>query len=89
MHEAAQLQQDLMRAGITPFAWIINQSLARLDTCDPLLALRGRNEEPYIREVVNGLATRTVRLPWLPREPRGADGLAQLLDDEIRNEVSP
>ena len=45
--------------------------------------------DSYIREVVNGLATRTVRLPWLPREPRGADGLAQLLDDEIRNEVSP
>ena len=27
VHEAAQLQQDLERAGIRPFAWIINQSL--------------------------------------------------------------
>ena len=28
MHEAARLQEDLRRAGITPFAWIVNQTFA-------------------------------------------------------------
>ena len=28
VHEAASLQRDLLRAGITPFAWVINQSLS-------------------------------------------------------------
>ena len=27
VHEAARLQNDLRRAGITPYAWVINQSL--------------------------------------------------------------
>ena len=30
VHEAAKLQQDLNRAGIVPFAWVVNQCLAPL-----------------------------------------------------------
>jgi arsenite-transporting ATPase len=88
VHEAAQLQEDLNRAGIQPFAWIINQSLALTATSDPLLQARGRNELPYIHEVVRQLATRTILLPWTPREPVGPDGLAQLLAAPSELEVN-
>ena len=37
VHEAASLQRDLKRAGIAPFAWVINQSLAPLSLTDPML----------------------------------------------------
>ena len=77
VHEAAQLQEDLRRAGIEPFAWIINQSLLLAHTHDPLLAARGRQESSRIREVVDGLSRRTILLPWLVREPVGNEGLAQ------------
>jgi arsenite-transporting ATPase len=88
VHEAAQLQADLGRAGITPFAWIINQSLALTTTADPLLRARGRNELPYIHEVVNQLTTRTILLPWTSREPVGPEGLAQLLTAPSELEVN-
>jgi anion-transporting ArsA/GET3 family ATPase len=29
VHKAARLSEDLQRAGIAPYAWIVNQSLAR------------------------------------------------------------
>ena len=40
VHEAASLQRDLLRAGITPFAWVINQSLTPLPVTDPVLKSR-------------------------------------------------
>jgi arsenite-transporting ATPase len=36
VHEAAALQEDLRRAHIEPFAWVINQSLLHSGSCDPL-----------------------------------------------------
>ena len=44
VHEAAQLQEDLVRAGIRPFAWVINQSLAPLPVTDPVLLARQHHE---------------------------------------------
>ena len=32
IHEAARLQEDLRRAGIEPFAWVVNQSFAASET---------------------------------------------------------
>ena len=52
MHEAAALQEDLRRAHIEPFAWIINQSLLNSGSCDPLLQRREAAEHPYLSEVV-------------------------------------
>ncbi len=37
VHEAAKLQEDLRRAEIEPFAWVINQSLVPLEVTDPTL----------------------------------------------------
>lgn len=64
VHEAASLQRDLMRAGITPYAWVINQSLAPLVLTDPILRSRRFHERPFIQEVSEELAPRTALVPW-------------------------
>jgi arsenite-transporting ATPase len=64
VHEAASLQRDLIRAGITPFAWVINQSLSPLAVSDPVLRSRRRNERAFIREVAEELSPRTALVPW-------------------------
>nr|WP_009869505.1 arsenical pump-driving ATPase [Paramagnetospirillum magnetotacticum] len=65
VHEAERLQADLARAGITPFAWVINQSLLASGTTDPLLAQRGKYEVPFIERVTGTLSTRTALIPWM------------------------
>ena len=79
VHEAAALQRDLRRAGIEPYAWVINQSLAPLTVSDPILKGRQRQEQRYIHEVTTELASRTTLIPWQPSAPLGSDALRQLL----------
>jgi arsenite-transporting ATPase len=81
VHEAAALQDDLRRAQIQPFAWIINQSFAKSGARDPLLVARGFDEIPYIREVVEKFSLRTALVPWIAEEPVGPEKLRQLLND--------
>ncbi len=76
VHEAERLQQDLARAGIKPYAWVINQSLLASGTHDPLLSERGRYEIPFIRKVAEELSPRCALIPWLAEPPIGAKGLA-------------
>ena len=64
VHEAERLQADLARAGIAPFAWVINQSLLASGTKDPMLALRGSYEVPFIQRVAGNPSARTVLIPW-------------------------
>lgn len=64
VHEAAALQNDLRRAGIEPFAWVVNQSFAATATKDPLLFARGARERVYIDEVRRTLAGRTAIVAW-------------------------
>ncbi len=78
VHEAAALQDDLRRAQIKPWAWVINQSFAGSASRDPLLQARARNEIPYIREVLEQHATEAAVVPWVPEEPAGTEKLAQL-----------
>jgi arsenite-transporting ATPase len=66
VHEAERLQRDLLRAGITPFAWVINQSLLASGTADPLLTQRGSYEVPFIEQVATRLSPRTALIPWRP-----------------------
>jgi len=80
VHEAAYLQEDLRRAGIEPFAWVINQSFADSGSRDLLLAARGRNELPHIREVTEKLSKRLVMVPWVPEEPVGFELLGKLFN---------
>jgi arsenite-transporting ATPase len=78
VHEAAQLQGDLVRADITPYAWVINQSLTPLKVTDPGLQSRRQQEVPYINEVVQQHATRTAVIPWQAEPPTGREGLNRL-----------
>lgn len=78
VHEAAKLQQDLRRAEIEPFAWIINQSLNPLVVSDPVLVARRRNEVRFINEVVSENANRVALIPWQRHEPTGLQGLRRL-----------
>lgn len=79
VHEAELLQEDLQRAGIVAFAWIINQSFFAAGTRDPVLAQRAALELRYIEEVQRKLASRTVLIPWesgeSTRAPRAAETL--------------
>ena len=80
VHEAARLQNDLKRAGITPYAWVINQSFRATDTTDPVLAERGALEERYIAEVSDTLANRVALIPWQTEDPVGSDRLRQCVE---------
>ena len=64
VHEAADLQRDLQRAGMDPTAWVINMSLAPLSVTDPILVARKGQEARYIAEVINDHATRAALVPW-------------------------
>ena len=79
VHEAERLQDDLARAGVKPYAWVINQSLLASGTHDPLLSERGAYEVPYIRRVVDELAERCALIPWLAEAPTGTQGLLKLI----------
>ncbi|MGB3119191.1 MAG: arsenical pump-driving ATPase [Verrucomicrobiales bacterium] len=83
VHEAAALQEDLRRARIEPFAWVINQSLLNSGSCDPLLQCREASEHRYLREVVEKQAKRTAWLPWQAEEPIGPDALAHLASSNL------
>lgn len=78
VHEAERLQIDLARAGIHPWAWVVEQSLLASGTKDPLLSLRGAYEIPFIRKVADSLAPRCAIVPWFGVVPVGQTGLAQL-----------
>lgn len=64
VHEAERLQGDLARAGIVPYGWIVNASLAASGTNDPLLAARARLEGPHLARVRDELAGRAWLVAW-------------------------
>ncbi len=76
--EAAGLQADLRRAGIEPWGWIINNSLAAATTTSPLLLRRAANELPLIDTVAHQHARRHAVVPLLQEEPIGLDRLRLL-----------
>jgi arsenite/tail-anchored protein-transporting ATPase len=66
MREAASLQEDLNRAGIKPYAWLINQSLSMLsEISDPLLRSRANAELDVIKTIKTKYAERTFGIPFL------------------------
>jgi arsenite/tail-anchored protein-transporting ATPase len=76
--EAATLQEDLRRAAIQPFAWVINRSLLAAGTRDPVLAARLTGERLQIRRVRDGLAERVFVVPWQTIPPVGIAALSKL-----------
>ena len=78
--QAAALQDDLRRAQIEPFAWVLNKSVLAAGTQDPLLAARLAGERAQMARMAQGLARRQFVLPWLIRPPIGADELGRLVE---------
>ena len=76
--EAAALQDDLRRAGIEPFGWVINASLTASGTRDPLLLARAALERPHLHRVREQLAPRAWIVPWQVEAPTGERRLAAL-----------
>ncbi|MFN6946060.1 MAG: arsenical pump-driving ATPase [Cytophagaceae bacterium] len=69
MREAADLQDDLKRAGITPYAWLINQSLSMQEhISDPLLKERASAELSIIQEIATKHTHKVFGVPFLPEE---------------------
>ena len=77
--EAEGLQGDLLRAGIHPWAWVINNSIAAAHPESPFLRRRAASEiEQFDR--VQVLADRVAVVPLLSTEPVGETRLAALSD---------
>jgi len=76
--EAANLQTDLRRAGIEPWAWVINNSLAACAPASPLLRQRAGNELREIEAVATQHAQRYALVPLMKNEPVGVQRLLDL-----------
>ena len=77
--QAAALQEDLRRASIEPYAWVLNKSVLAAGTRDPLLAARLAGEHKQIERLSTGLAKRIFTLAWLTVPPIGFAELSKLV----------
>ncbi len=86
--EAEGLQADLVRAGIHPWAWVLNSSLAAARPTAPLLSHRAAAEAPHLARV-RALAPRHAVVPLLAQEPIGADRLRSLTRPPHNDPTTP
>jgi arsenite-transporting ATPase len=77
--QAQALQEDLRRAKIEPFAWVINKSVLAAGTQDPLLAARLAGEQKQMDRVDDGLSKMTYLVPWRATAPIGLTELSALV----------
>lgn len=75
VHEAAALQDDLRRAGIEPFGWVVNATLSGSSTRDPVLLRRATLERRHLQRTREQFASRAWRVPWRVRRARDPDAL--------------
>ncbi|MHA0036741.1 arsenical pump-driving ATPase [Deinococcus sp. PESE-13] len=75
--EASGLQADLQRAGIAPWAWVINNSLLASGTNSPLLRQRAAHEAKQVGKVRQH-SSRLAIIPLQAQEPVGHKRLNQL-----------
>lgn len=76
--EAAALQDDLRRAKIEPYAWVVNRSLLGTNTTDPVLQARATGEYAQLDRISRGLAKRLFLLPWQAMPPVGIAALTEI-----------
>ena len=77
VHEAMKLKEDLGRAGIVPWGWVVNQSLHGHAISDPVLREKQKSERVFINEVL-GQSERVALLRWQVEPPVGQAALASL-----------
>lgn len=87
--EAANLQEDLRRAGIEPWAWVVNNSVAAAQPHSPLLQQRAHNELAEIKAVATHHAQRHAVVPLLKEEPVGVARLLELAGHTDENADQP
>jgi len=75
--EAQGLQEDLERAGIHPWAWVINNSIAAAHPETAFLRHRAAGEIEQVNRV-HSLSGRVAMVPLFETEPIGEDRLAAL-----------
>ena len=75
--EAVGLRDDLERAGIHPWAWVVNNSIAAAHPESAFLRRRARHEIAEI-DHVRALADRVATIPLLAEEPIGVSRLSAL-----------
>ena len=78
--EARVLQDDLMRAGIHPWAWVVNTSLAAARPQSTFLRYRAGAEAQQV-SIVESLVDRVAIVPLLSLEPVGKERLSALTSD--------
>lgn len=78
--EATSLQAELRRAGIEPWAWVVNNSLAAARTASPLLRRRAAAEREQLDSFIAELASRVAVVPRLVNAPVGVAALVELAD---------
>jgi arsenite-transporting ATPase len=81
--EAGNLQEDLRRAKIAPWAWIVNNSILAAMPKSPLLVLRAKHEREEIEAVADKYATRFAVVPLMANEPIGLDRLRELVKPPV------
>jgi arsenite-transporting ATPase len=80
--EASALQDDLRRAGIAPYGWVVNKSMATTGTREPLLRARIRGEKAQIERVQRDCASRVYGLDFRPIAPVGLEELKRIAEEE-------
>ncbi|MGS2811362.1 arsenical pump-driving ATPase [Nocardia sp. MW-W600-9] len=81
--EAAGLQAEFERAGIHPWAWVINNSLAAAHPANALLRHRAATERPHVDAVRNKYTPRLAVVPLLADEPVGIPALELLTEPRV------
>ena len=81
--EAANLQADLRRAGIEPWGWIINNSVAAAHPCSPLLRERAAHERRKIDAVATQHTRRYAVVAMMREEPVGVERLLEWQPDKV------
>jgi arsenite-transporting ATPase len=76
--EAAALQEDLRRAKIEPYAWVVNRSFLGTTTHDPILRARMAGEKTQIERIRQGLAKQLFLLQWQEQPPVGISALSAI-----------
>ncbi len=77
--EAQGLQEDLERAGIHPWAWVVNNSISAARPKAPFLRQLAASEAGLIQQV-SAIADRMAVVPLRATEPIGEKNLAALAD---------
>jgi arsenite-transporting ATPase len=77
--QAAALQEDLRRAKIEPYAWVLNRSVLAAHTKDPLLGARLQGEVKQMKRINAGLSKNLYAIPFQSEPPVGVNALRGLI----------